>query len=193
MTGQKIWKTISKHNKGPWFIVSAERWACIYQTPFFRIEQVPTPFQRFDFDKNRANVLSGVSCAQSSLLTHNGAACCWIVFFLLLLFLSDRFLIFSKLCLSFAFILWCVLIHYGTTEIPGCLLHERNEGCEFEQLIFSTPSDLTAACAYFFLTGAPHPWSGQVHPNQTVSRSWSYVELYLLSSGELLKGDLVVS
>lgn len=150
-TGQKIWKMLSKHNKGGWFIVSAERWACIYQMLFFRMERVPTAFQKFSF----SNVLSGVCCAQSSLLTHSGATCCWIDLF---------FLIYCQLCISFAFILWGVLIPHGRTGIPGCLLCEKNEDCEFEQLIFSTLPGLTAACANFFLTEAPLPWSGEVHP-----------------------------
>lgn len=70
-------------------------------------------------------------------------------------FLSDRvFLIYFQLCISFAFILWSMLIHHGTIEIPGRLLLERNEDCEFEQLIFSILPGLTAA---FFLTEATLP------------------------------------
>lgn len=47
-----------------------------------------------------------------------------------------------------------MLIHHGTIEIPGRLLLERNEDCEFEQLIFSILPGLTAA---FFLTEATLP------------------------------------
>lgn len=73
---EKSWRAISKDNKGVWLIVSAERWACIYQIQFFTMQQVPTPFQSFSFISWRQYPECHLPCPGSS-----GAVYSWNIIF----------------------------------------------------------------------------------------------------------------